>query len=1410
MALKVKYKILYLEAETTQTHLVKTELGKSRFNFEVRVVDNETDYRKALTGFSPDIVLSDNSNKRFDFNEARRLLSENHIKIPFIAISASMTEEFAVSIVKNGVTDYIIHDRLKRLPFAIINAIEKYHSEDDCMQLLNEVRNKEILANETIKQNEIKLGQVLNNLEKIMDSSLDIICTINEEGKFVTVSAASNNILGYTPQELVGKKYIDFVFKKDVDRSLKTAIETRNGIPVSLFENRYIHKNGRIVPLLWSAKWDDADKTTYCIAKDATQKKQLEKEFENERQRFKDVFFQAPTIMAIVKGPNYIFESANTLYLQLIGKRDIIGKSVKEVMPEISKQGFIELLDNVYNTGETFRANEMLIKLDQNGTGELIDKYLNFIYQASWNSDDNIEGIFVFAVDVTEQVLSRKKIEESENRFRVIIEKSAEIITLSSKEGKMLYISPSAVKTFGYALSDLSNLLSFNFIHPDDIKSFISNREIILKTEGQSYSCQLRLLHKNGNWIWCEVAVTNMLQEAGVNAVVSNFRDISEKKIAEQQQEFDRNNLDALINNTSNLMWSVDKNLNLITSNKPFDKMAILNFGKTIPKGAKVLASSYSPEMMNHFKQLYERAFAGESFTEVEYFDYPVEQWSEISYYPIRKGDEIIGTACNARDITESKKYEENLRRSETRFREIFNSVPEALVIFDPNTGKFVNFNDNVIASLKYNPEEFLKMGPADISPPFQKDGRSSEEKSKEFLLNALEGEKQMFEWLFVDANGKELLCEVRLSILFNANSPELLGSIIDITERKDIEQKMIELNNRLVLASKAAGMGIWEWDHKNDHINWDERMYDIYNVDPFTFGSSFAEFLSLLHPEDKDRVDKETQMAITGEKEYNLEFRIIPKDQSIIYIKAVGITEKDNDGNIVKLIGVNWDITKRKLEEIKIIESELKYRSLIEQASDAIVVVNTQDFVLEVNTSAEILFGYSKDELLKMNMQDLVFEKDSPPRTSEVANGETVVYERRMKRKNKSAVDVEISARMIPGGRILAMFRDITQRKKAELLIHESEARLAEAQAFSHVSNWEIDLVTGINKWSNEFYAIFGIEREEIQPSPEAFLKLVHPDDYKMAEEKISNALKKSESSFFTARVNTKDGSERNFYTEWKFEFDENRKPIRLYGILQDVTERIIAENSLKQNEIRLNKLNEYLQKQTNELALSNAELEQFAYVASHDLQEPLRMITGFLTQLEKKYGDIIDDKGKKYIGFAVDGARRMRPIILDLLEFSRVGRIEEDIEELDMNDLLHEIKILLRKKIEEKNAVLIIDKLPKIHTHRSPMRQIFQNLIDNALKYSNKDIPVQIHITVKELKDDWQFAVIDNGIGIEKEYFDKIFIIFQRLHAKDKYSGTGMGLAITKKIIEAKGGKIWVESEEGKGSAFYFTIKK
>ncbi|EOZ98732.1 Phytochrome, two-component sensor histidine kinase [Indibacter alkaliphilus LW1] len=238
---------------------------------------------------------------------------------------------------------------------------------------------------------------------------------------------------------------------------------------------------------------------------------------------------------------------------------------------------------------------------------------------------------------------------------------------------------------------------------------------------------------------------------------------------------------------------------------------------------------------------------------------------------------------------------------------------------------------------------------------------------------------------------------------------------------------------------------------------------------------------------------------------------------------------------------------------------------------------------------------------------------------------------------------------------------------------------------------------------------------------------------------------------------------------------------------------------------------LNNKLEQKSKELENSNKDLEQFAFVISHDLQEPLRMVTSFLSQLQKKYGMQLDEKAQKYIFFAVNGAQRMKQIILDLLEFSRVGIYHENKEDIELNELLKEVKQDLRLLIAESKAKIQIEKLPILHIHRTPILQIFKNLLTNSLKYRSEDRPTQIELGVNDKADFWEFWIKDNGIGIEEEYFERIFVIFQRLFTADQYGGgTGIGLALVKKTVESYGGEISLQSKLGEGTTFFFTLPK
>lgn len=275
---------------------------------------------------------------------------------------------------------------------------------------------------------------------------------------------------------------------------------------------------------------------------------------------------------------------------------------------------------------------------------------------------------------------------------------------------------------------------------------------------------------------------------------------------------------------------------------------------------------------------------------------------------------------------------------------------------------------------------------------------------------------------------------------------------------------------------------------------------------------------------------------------------------------------------------------------------------------------------------------------------------------------------------------------------------------------------------------------------------------------------------------------------------INTKYKGTRILETKKIPILDEKGNPLYLLGISNDITERKKVDDELKHK--------------SEELARSNTELEQFAYVASHDLQEPLRMVTSYLQLIEKRYKDKLDQDANEFIQYAVDGSYRMRTLIQSLLEYSRINRAKP-FEWIDLSVLLNDVLGNISELVKENNAIIKVPKLPKIFGDYVLIDQLFQNLIANAIKFRSSENP-EITISVTSRNNEYLFSVKDNGIGIQKEYSDKIFVIFQRLHSKEKYAGTGIGLAICKKIVERHGGKIWVESEIGKGSTFYFTIKQ
>ena len=261
----------------------------------------------------------------------------------------------------------------------------------------------------------------------------------------------------------------------------------------------------------------------------------------------------------------------------------------------------------------------------------------------------------------------------------------------------------------------------------------------------------------------------------------------------------------------------------------------------------------------------------------------------------------------------------------------------------------------------------------------------------------------------------------------------------------------------------------------------------------------------------------------------------------------------------------------------------------------------------------------------------------------------------------------------------------------------------------------------------------------------------------------------------------------------------------IVLYGGLVLIVAR--GSNTITRHQRALTKSNRDLKQIAEGLTASNAELEQFAYIASHDLQEPLRMVSSYCQLLERRYSNVLDQDGRDFIGFAVEGAARMKVLINDLLIYSRVGTQKADDQEVDCSEVVDNAIANLRAAIEENDAVVTHADLPRVKGDPIQLTQVFQNLTSNAIKYRGESAP-RVHIGAERRNGTWTFSVKDNGIGIEPRYAERVFGIFERLHGNDEYAGTGIGLAVCKKIVERHGGSIWLESEGGEGSTFSFTL--
>jgi PAS domain S-box-containing protein len=732
------------------------------------------------------------------------------------------------------------------------------------------------------------------------------------------------------------------------------------------------------------------------------------------------------------------------------------------------------------------------------------------------------------------------------------------------------------------------------------------------------------------------------------------------------------------------------------------------------------------------------------------------------------------------REIAERKQAEKALRESEKRYRGLIESQLDLIVRVNPE-GRFTFANDAYCQKFGLKREEIL--------------GRESYKPlvHPEDLPHTLEAMKALYQppYRAIMEQRAFAVEGVRWIEWQDSAIRDETGTIVeiqaigrDITARKQAEEALHASEQRLKRAQEIAHLGSWELDLINNQLTWSDEVYRIFGLQPQEFAATYEAFLEAVHPEDRAVVDDAYAGSIrAGKDSYEIEHRVIRRSTGEIRIVHEKCEHfRDQSGQIIRSVGMVHDLTERKQAEAEI-ASLAKFPT---ENPNPILRVQTDARLTYANAASQELldeWDCKVNDYLPQELRDLIAVAldDNLPKTVDVF----------CKDKVYSILLVPI----VESGYVNIYGRDITERKQAEEKVQRSEAMLRSIldQLPSGVTVRDVHDGTLIlsNARSRE---IMG----RLVESATQFTKYhgFHSDGraYQTEDWPLSRSMASGEVVHAEeVAYERSDGTRITLSINSAPVRDPQGQIMMAVGVFDDITERKRAEEELRRT--------------LEELKYSNAELEQFAYVASHDLQEPLRMVSSYMQLLAKRYQGKLDRDADEFIAFAVDGAKRMQTLINDLLTFSRVGRRGKPLVFTSCEEAIEEAISNLQIAIEESGASLTYETLPQVQGDPTQLVQLFQNLLSNAIKFRGPEPPC-IYVGVRQEDTEWIFSVRDNGIGIDPKFADRIFVIFQRLHHRESYPGTGIGLAICKRIVQRHGGRIWVESQPGRGATFCFTL--
>ncbi|MDI9256814.1 PAS domain S-box protein [Flavobacterium sedimenticola] len=1210
---------------------------------------------------------------------------------------------------------------------------------------------------ETFIGSEINRKRLEGDLSHLFEALPDLICLTDFEGRFIKVNKAGCDLLGYTEAELIGTPFQNLVHPADKHTTSNEMLKLKEGQTVFQFENRYITKTGNTIWLSWHSNSLKDEGIVYATAKNITNERKL-KELLNDA-----------TQLANIGGWEIDLINSKLIWSAEVHK--IHDTNPHDYSPDLQSgidfyredyRDFVKkTVESSIETGNPFDFEAALISAKGN------EKWVRTIGQSEMHNGKCIRLFGSF-----QDISSLKK---TEHRLQSITDDlpgvAFQYYLYPNGKDQLFTVSKASHRIWNLSPQESEENIDLIWEQIKRGGNYEEVRQSIRKSvENLSqWHMQWRNILPNGEVRWHEGFGTPY--RLADNTIVFNsmvFDITEEKRITNLYKEVSKMarigswEMDRIKQNGNDAMyWS-----SIVREILEVDD----NYNPTLTGGFEFYKEESKSIIQNAVEKLIQD---GTEYDEELLIVTPTgkEKWVRC----IGKSERIDGVCTK---IFGSLQDIHSMKSTSLLIQEIISSISDAFYAVDKNWN-FTYFNKEAEKLLDKKSEDVLGKN---IWKEFE--AAKGTEMEKIYKRVAKSGIAESYEYLYPGNNS-----------WYEINTYPSNGGVSsyfkNIDERKKAAEDLKNAYEEKINIIESIGDAFFTMT--NDFVvtywnNTAEKLLGVKREDLVgkNLWSVFPEAVDLPSYTNYHKV-METREPITFEDFYGiwLEVNAYPSNEGIsVFFR---------------------DITLRKEADHRLLKAFEEKNKILESIGDAFFAVDNDWIVTYWNKEAENILDRKKEEIVGKNLWEVyadAVDSDFYRRYHKaIATGENVTFEEFYPTLNKW---FEVTA--YPNAEGLSVyFKDVTLRKQTDIKILEANERFEKISEATNDAIWDWNITEDTLYWGEGFKKLFGYETENFVPTVDYWSSLIHPEDFNAVMNSISESVSNKNTNKWGSEYQLKKANGDYAYVIDKGLIirDAAGNPIRMIGALTDITYR-------KRYELELFELNVSLKKHAQELEIANEELDQFAFTASHDLQEPLRMITSFMDLLKRKYGDQLDEKAHQYIYFAIDGAKRMKKIIIDLLEYSRAGRYAEVSESVDLNEVFQEYLRLRRKMIQESKAVINFGNLPIVLAEKTPLIQTIHSLLDNALKYSKPDVAPVIDFLVQENETEWVFEVRDNGIGIDERFFEKIFIIFQRLHNRNQYDGTGIGLAIVKKHVEMWGGKIWVTSVPGQGSSFYFTLNK